>query len=82
MRSSIAHSPLPNYIDPQEDEEVGVDEIPAISAISAISAERISAAEKVRVIVDRLRPWRMSIGDLALEWITMAEGSRKALKKK
>ena len=24
----------------------------------------------------------MSIGDLALEWITMAEGSRKALKKK
>ena len=66
-------------MDPQEDEETGVDEIPAISAISA---EKISAAEKVRVIVDRLRPWRMSIGDLALEWITMAEGSRKALKKK
>ena len=42
----------------------------------------MSAAEKVRAIVDYLRPWRMSIGDLALEWITMAEGSRKALKKK
>ena len=79
MRSSIAHSPPPNYIDPQEDEEVGVNEIPAISAISA---ERISAAEKVRIIADRLRPWRMSMGDLVLEWVTMAEGSRKALKKK
>ena len=82
MRSSIAHSPPPNYIDPQEDEEVGVNEIPAISAISAISAERISAVEKVRIIADRLRPWRMSMGDLVLEWIIMAEGSRKALKKK
>jgi len=44
MRSSIAYSLLLNYIDPQEDTEVGVDEIPVISAISA---ERISAAEKV-----------------------------------
>ena len=52
-RSSIAHSPLPNYMDPQEDEETGVNEIPAISAISA---EKISAAENVRAIVHRLRP--------------------------
>ena len=69
-------------MDPQEDEETGVDKIPAISAISAISAKKTSAAKKVRVIVDRLRPWRMSIKDLVLEWITMAEGLRKALKKK
>jgi len=47
MRSLIAHLLLLNYIDPQEDEEVGVDEIPIISAISVISTERISAAEKV-----------------------------------
>jgi len=47
MRSLIAYSPLLNYIDPQEDKKVGVDEILAISAISAIFAERISAVEKV-----------------------------------
>ena len=50
-RSSIAHSPLLNYMDPQEDEETGVNEIPAISA------EKISAAKNIRAIVDRLRPW-------------------------
>jgi len=44
MRSLIAHLPLPNYIDPQEDAEVGVNKIPTISIISA---KRISAAEKV-----------------------------------
>jgi hypothetical protein len=47
MRSLIAYLPPPNYIDPQEDKEVGVNEIPAISAISVISAKRISAVEKV-----------------------------------
>ena len=56
MRSSIAHLLLLNYIDPQEDKEVGVNKIPIISIISAISAERISAAKKVWVIINRLRP--------------------------
>ena len=44
MRSLIAYLPPPNYIDPQEDKEVGVNKIPIISAISA---KRISAVEKV-----------------------------------
>ena len=42
----------------------------------------MSAAEKVRVIINYLRLWRMSIGDLALKWIIMAEGLHKVLKKK
>jgi len=50
--------------------------------ISVISIEKISAAKKVWVIIDCFRPWRMSIGDLALKWIIMAEGLYKALKKK
>ena len=54
-------------MDPQEDKETGVNKIPTISAISAISAEKISAAEKVQVIIDRLRPWQMSIRDLTLK---------------
>ena len=51
-------------MDPQEDDEIGVNEI---LVISAISAKKISTAEKVWVIIDCLRPWWMSIGDLALE---------------
>ena len=66
-------------MDPQEDKKAGVNKIPIISAISI---KKISAEEKVWVIINCFRPWRMSIGDLALEWITMAKGSHKALKKK
>ena len=55
MWSLIAYLLLLNYIDPQEDKEVGVNEILTISIISVIFAERISAAKKVWVIVDRLR---------------------------
>ena len=50
--------------------------------MSAMSAERISAAEKIWVIVNCLKLWQMSIRNLVFKWITMAEGSRKALKKK
>jgi hypothetical protein len=82
MRSLIAYLLLPNYIDPQEDEEVGVNKIPTISAISVISAERISAVKKVWVIINYFRPWWISIGDLVLEWITIAKSLCKALKKK
>ena len=41
-------------MDPQEDEKTGVNKIPVISAISA---EKISATEKVWVIIDCFRPW-------------------------
>jgi len=44
IQSLIAYLPLLNYIDPQEDAEVEVNEIPVISIIST---KRISAAEKV-----------------------------------
>ena len=50
--------------------------------MSAISAERISAVEKVQVIVDCFRLWWMSIEDLVLKWIIIAKGLCKALKKK
>ena len=66
-------------MDPQEDKEVGVNKIPAISAISA---EKISAVKKVWVIVNYFRLWQISIGDLALKQIIIAKGLRKALKKK
>jgi len=61
MQFLIAHSLLPNYIDPQKDKKVGVNKIPTIFV------KRISAAKKVQVIVNRLRPWRMFIKDLALK---------------
>jgi len=50
--------------------------------MSAISAERISAVEKVQVIVDCFRLWWMSIEDLVLKWIIIAKSLYKALKKK
>jgi hypothetical protein len=47
MQSLIAHLPLLNYINPQEDKEVGVNEILIIPIISTISIERISTVKKV-----------------------------------
>ena len=66
-------------MDPQEDKEVGVNKIPAIFVISA---KKISAAEKVWVIIDHFRLQLISIGDLVLKQITIAKSLRKALKKK
>ena len=55
MRSLIAYLLLLNYIDPQEDKKIRVNKIPIISAISVTSVKRISAVEKVWVIVNYLR---------------------------
>ena len=79
MWSLIAYLLLLNYIDPQEDKEVGINKI---STISTIFAERISAVKKVWIIINRLKPWQMSIKDLVLKWIIMAKSLYKALKKK